>query len=184
MGFGFLTCKILIGSAKRVSCVVWHFSHWGTHSYCLYLTKGTEEQEGCEYSGIKAPPPPAPNFPIVCVWEREAFETALSLLQWKEKLYDAKLYWWITTKCLNGAPGYWRAKCHSLRYTIIYCRSIKWESLNFLYLLQSNPDYPGDVAISPLKKEQQQARPIVVIAVHLPKYFLRQQPRSQKTASH
>lgn len=49
MGFGFLTCKILIGSAEWVSCVVWHFIHQGTDSYCLYLARSTEVQEGHEY---------------------------------------------------------------------------------------------------------------------------------------
>lgn len=49
MGFRFLTCKILIGSADWVSCVVWHFIHQGTDSYCLRLARSMKVQEGHGY---------------------------------------------------------------------------------------------------------------------------------------
>lgn len=39
-----------------MSCVVWHFIHQGTNSYCVYLTRHTKVQEGQEYLGIKILP--------------------------------------------------------------------------------------------------------------------------------
>lgn len=36
-----------------MSCVVWHFIHQGTNSYCLYLTRSKRVQKGQEHLRIK-----------------------------------------------------------------------------------------------------------------------------------
>lgn len=36
-----------------MSCVVWHFIHQGTNSYCLYLTRSIRVQKGQEHLRIK-----------------------------------------------------------------------------------------------------------------------------------